>query len=109
MFPVATRADGHQGTPGRSLATLRGPAQLLGHRRSSAQPTDPGAFCAALLSARTYALPPDVDRSIWRIALRHFAGKPVTEAEFRNLLERRAARSAGRDAGGQVAAFLLRE
>lgn len=88
-----------------------GPAQALCARRTGKQPADPGAFCAALLGPLKYALPEDVDRSTWRLALEHFARKAPPEGEFRHLLELRArAQPEGsRDAGARVAAFLLRE
>jgi len=92
----------------RPLAVLGGPAEALSQWRAATQPDDPAALCAALLSIRTYAQPPEVDTHTWRLALRHFARTKPTEHEFRRLLERRAALPADRDAGGRVAAVLLR-
>jgi len=109
MFPNVVRPGERRTTAGRPLTALRGLAQALGQRQTAAQPNDPGAFCAALLSARTYALPPELDKPTWRVALRHFARTKPTDLEFRRLLERRAALPAVRDAGGHVAAFLVRE
>jgi hypothetical protein len=69
-------------------AQHRGPAQALCEQRRRQLPTDPGSFCAALLGPLTYALPAEVDAATWRVALRHFAERRPTEAEFRHLLER---------------------
>jgi hypothetical protein len=109
MFPNNVRLGGRRTTGRQPLAVLRGPAEAVSQRRTTTQPYDPGAFCAALLSVRTYALPPEVDTPTWRVALRHFARTNPTDLEFRRLLERRAALPADRDAGGRVAAVLLRE
>jgi hypothetical protein len=109
MFPNNVRLGGRRTTLRQPLAALRGPAEAVSRRRTTTQTDDPGAFCAALLSVRTYALPPAVDTPTWRVALRHFARTNPTDLEFRRLLERRAALPADRDAGGRVAAVLLRE
>lgn len=109
MFPNSVRLGSRRTTARQPLAVLRGPAETLGQRRTTTQPDDPGAFCAALFGIRTYALPPAVDTPTWRVALRHFARTNPTDLEFRRLLERRAGLPAVRDAGGRVAAFLLRE
>ena len=86
-----------------------GPAQALWARR--VQVTTPGAFCAALLGKLRYTLPADVPTPTWQVAVRHFAERQPTEAEFRRLLERRATRvhGTGDDPGARVAAYLLRE
>jgi hypothetical protein len=103
------------GSPG-SHAAERGPGQALWNRRTGKRPSDPGAFCAALLGALRYTLPEQVDRSIWEVALRHFAQTQPSETEFRQLLERRMQRRPSHrgsmhsaDAGANVAAYLLRE
>jgi hypothetical protein len=69
-----------------------------------------------LLGSLRYTLPEEVDRSLWEVALRHFAERQPTEAQFRQLLERRMRRSIGQngpmpgsDAGARLAAYLLRE
>jgi len=109
MFSDRVRVGDRRNAARRPLVALRGPAEALSQRRTATQPDDPAAFCAALVSVRTYALPPEVDTPTWRRALRHFARTKPTELEFRRLLERRAALPADRDAGGRVAAVLLRE
>src|SRR6266851_3897451 len=101
MFPNNVRLGGRRTTGRQPLAVLRGPAEAVSQRRTTTQPDDPRDFCAALLSVRTYALPPEVDTLTWRVALRHFARTNPTDLEFRRLLERRAALPADRDAGGR--------
>jgi hypothetical protein len=116
MFAAVERDAGSARELLASVA--RGPAEALFRRRLSRQETaeQPGAFCAALLGRLHYSLPENVDRPTWQVALRHFAEAEPTETEFRRLLEGRAERgrpanlsSGGRDRGGQVAEYLLRE
>jgi hypothetical protein len=99
-------------TTQRGLSLQRGPADALRVRRRAPAPTDPGAFCAALLGPLKYTLPADVDEGTWQLALRHFARTRPNETDFRRLLEQRAGRGGparGGDAGARVAAVLLRE
>ena len=96
----------------RQRDVQRGPADALRVRRRAPAPTDPGAFCAALLGPLRYVLPADVDEGTWQLALRHFARTRPNEQDFRRLLEQRAGRGGparGGDAGARVAAVLLRE
>ena len=62
----------------RQRDVQRGPADALRVRRRAPAPTDPGAFCAALLGPLRYVLPADVDEGTWQLALRHFARRGRT-------------------------------
>ncbi len=91
-----------------------GPGQALW--KVGADATTPAAFCTALLGHVRYTLPENVSAATWRVALRHFAERQLSEEAFRRALEQRAQQnraanpaSADADAGARVAAYLLRE